>query len=312
MPGSPVRPEDLPEDMVQKLAEPYRTMILAQRAMNAERMAQRLIGGDSPPTQPVVSAPAGPDIKFNLDLGKLLHDALDMAKGGGSTPEGARLQATLEGIAAQLKGGATSPLETYRQISELVMSIKKDLGGGAELGNAGVAQLPLLVELEKVKGEREDRQRQHEQMMGESANRWKAEQTEQRNRWEAEKEDQRRRWVVEDRKWQEDMRQGQARLRMESEKQEQLVGVLGDLFGSATDGLEDAESVGHARPARGERPKVVDAEVRETETAQPLGFTCPECKTKIEVSQEAKAGDQVACPSCGSNYTYKEPGEGGS
>ncbi len=180
----------------------------------------------------------------------------------------------------QNQGNQQTPITLLTQLRELrtfMAEVSGDLSKNHEAQPPrSVSELPLLLELEKIKLEGADRQR----------------------KWESEKEDRKHQHEWDMKKWEDEKARDDRRWNLEFSMKREQVDKEHKMRSGALETLQDllgawGKSVDGAMGEEG------TAAAAETPTA---GFTCPECKTDISVDPKLSVGEKVTCPKCETVY----------
>ena len=171
--------------------------------------------------------------------------------------------------------------QTQQRYSTMLSSMKKDLGL-PETMKANVSDMPLMLELERIKGERDERRQQ-----------WDLDREDRNKKWDAEREELRRRWVVEDRRWEAEFQFKRQELENSSQVKGKAFGELSDLAQAIVSGIvEERASAGQIVSHQvAAQPPPPPPEPEKTAA----NFKCDACGAPLYVPDHIK---QFTCPKC--------------
>ncbi|MDD5510840.1 MAG: hypothetical protein PHI12_08520 [Dehalococcoidales bacterium] len=155
-------------------------------------------------------------------------------------------------------------------MKSLTDQMKQHLGIGAPVAGTG-DNINLMLEIEKLKGDREESAR----------------------RWQAERDDIHHRWEIEDKKWTADYNMAVNKLSSDSKGREGAATMAQDLIGSAIEAF-DAGRRGVAAGAQATPP---------VQYKLPKSIICEECKKEIVVPEDHNPSQPVVC-ACGEKYNF--------
>lgn len=171
--------------------------------------------------------------------------------------------------------------QTQQRYSTMLSQMKKDLGL-PETMKANVSDMPLMLELERIKGERDERRQQ-----------WDLDREDRNKKWDFEREELHRRWVIEDRRWEAEFQIKKLELEKTSQVKDKAFGELADLAQAIVSGIvEERASAGqivsHQVAAQPPPPP--------PEPEKPIAnFKCDACQAMLYVPGHIK---QFTCPKC--------------
>ena len=173
------------------------------------------------------------------------------------------------------------PIDSYRRIKgvldELTADFKKGLGLD-DVGRVAGSDLPVMLELEKMKLERGEQQMRYdaEEKRKERAFLFEME------KWREEREDHRQQWQAEFR-----FKKEEATLSRESRKN--AGDALQDIVGAWVESVDQQRGV------------ATSASMPGVETVQ-KSFRCDGCEQGVPIPTTSNVGDQVVCPKCNAEY----------
>lgn len=199
-----------------------------------------------------------------------------------------QLQYLREEIKEAKQGGA-DPMETYLRVGEQLEAVVDRLKGKLGVSPGTVVQtsdLPAMIQLESLKMDREERQRQHDEKM----------KLEERHYQEA-KAEREHQWDKEEKRWAAEFTLKKLEFDHKSGTQDQALEKLGTLIESVTSGIQPGEGGGVG--GGGGQPRA-----QNSERSQPTSFKCTQegCEGIVQIPATAKPGETVTCPQCQTVY----------
>jgi len=245
-------------------------------------------------------------ISAHLDLASLLDEAHNTAAQAQATLSAERaermhvMEMQLDTLKTRLEAGGKSELETYREVKglmeEMAAELKQSMGIATQ-GPVSATDVPGLLQIEQLRLDREERQRQ-----------WQDEMEERRHQWQVEQDARERRYLIEDRQWSADHELRKSELELGRETRTRATDALSDLAASVIEGIDTARGPSVAQRASKFSPAAPTPTVEEgtAETASPKSFTCEECGGEVLIPGGADEGMQVKCQSCEAQYLLRE------
>ncbi len=231
------------------------------------------------------------EAKAGIDLMKVVvEDSLKAAR-----ESGAETRKLLEGNLSYLRDelnalkGGPSDIQKYQEMKTLLDAMAGDiaqkLGGGVKPAEVRATDIPGLLQLEKVKQDGEERDRQWKQQMATMQHQWEVEMEEIR----AKREQDQAQWKAEFGLKVREFEQGQT-------NRAKFGGMFEDLMASASESIDQKRKAGAAAP----EPL---AQARPGRIAlKPKAFHCPDCKELIQVPSGA---EEVECAGCHAAWSLK-------
>lgn len=200
---------------------------------------------------------------------------LESRKPEGGDKFSEHLEKELQELKTKLEADSPDPIalisETEKRLDELAGALKKRLGLADSPGTsrASTTDFPAMLELERLRGDREEQARRHDRELAEDRRRWEVEQDERRQEHELERI-----------RWANEFKLSIAKLKLEKESKGKALDSLEAVAGAIIDGL--GEEKGYAKRA------------------------CPDCGEELRIPPKAKT---VTCRACGEVHEVKRKAE---